>query len=116
MLPAGGQAWPGSRHLYSIDDAHVHASCTGVVQEDGMEGPAQHATAVHMGSMFSHGAAMECSHQHLTTAAKEYTSHTHLRTASLPRKEKAMLDTPPLILHPGHTCLMRRVALMKSTA
>ena len=39
-----------------------------------------------------------------------------LRTASLPRKEKAMLDTPPLILHPGQRCLIRRVALMKSTA
>ena len=33
------------------------------------------------------------------------------RTGSLPRKLKAMLDTPPLILLPGHTRLISRVAL-----
>jgi len=39
-----------------------------------------------------------------------------LLTASLPRKEKATLETPPLILQPGQTCLMILVARMKSTA
>ena len=33
------------------------------------------------------------------------------RTGSLPRKLKAMLDTPPLILDPGHSRLISRVAL-----
>ena len=33
------------------------------------------------------------------------------RTASLPRKPNAMLDTPPLILQPGHTRFSSRVAL-----
>ena len=38
------------------------------------------------------------------------------RTGSLPRKLKAMLETPPLILQPGQTRLISAVALMKSTA
>ncbi len=33
------------------------------------------------------------------------------RTGSLPRKLKAMFETPPLILHPGHSRLISRVAL-----
>jgi len=33
------------------------------------------------------------------------------RTGSLPRKLKAMLDTPPLILDPGHNRLISLVAL-----
>ena len=37
------------------------------------------------------------------------------RTGSLPRKEKARLETPPEILHPGQRRLISRVALMKST-
>ena len=36
------------------------------------------------------------------------------RTGSLPRKLKAMLDTPPLILQPGHSRLISRVALQGS--
>ena len=35
------------------------------------------------------------------------------RTGSLPRKLKAMLETPPLILHPGHSRLISRVALQR---
>jgi len=35
------------------------------------------------------------------------------RTGSLPRKLKAMLETPPLILQPGHSRLISRVALQQ---
>ena len=38
------------------------------------------------------------------------------RTASLPRKLKLTLLTPPLTLAPGKLALIQRVALMKSTA
>ena len=38
------------------------------------------------------------------------------RTRSLPRKLKLMLLTPPLVFAPGHSCLIRRTASMKSTA
>ena len=38
------------------------------------------------------------------------------RTGSLPRKLKAMLETPPLILQPGHSRLISRVALPNGKA
>jgi hypothetical protein len=38
------------------------------------------------------------------------------RTALLPRNENEMLETPPLTLQSGSSCLMRRVASMKARA